>query len=176
MRQAGASTTAIDRLIGLLDGGVEFGSALDLAQAPSGAAAFVRSTFDAIEDGRAHVIAACFTFGREDSIGTMFENIARVVGSHADELSLFSTYLGRHLQLDGEEHGPMAISLICELCGDDDQKWEEATTASVAALAHRLVLWDSILATLVARSGPAHAVPHPATLPVLFAQAETLRA
>ena len=176
MRQAGASTAAIDRLIGLLDDGVALDSALDLAYAPDGAAAFVRSTFDAIKDGRAHVIAACFTFGREDSIGTMFENIARVVGSHADELSLFSTYLERHLQLYGEEHGPMAISLICDLCGEDEQKWEEATMASIAALTHRLALWDSISATLLSRPGAAHGVPHPATLPILFAQAETMQA
>jgi hypothetical protein len=34
--------------------------------------------------------------------------------------------------------------MVSRLCGLDDSKWEEATAASVKALALRIGLWDAI--------------------------------
>jgi hypothetical protein len=37
-----------------------------------------------------------------------------------------------------------------ELCGDDEQKWKEATEAVAQALKSRITLWDSILNSISA--------------------------
>ena len=50
----------------------------------------------------------------------------------------------RHIEVDSEEHGPMALKMINELCGDDDKKWSEALNASKSSLKQRINLWDSI--------------------------------
>ena len=59
-------------------------------------------------------------------------------------LETFLWYLDRHIEVDGGEHGPMALRMIADLCGDDDRKWAEAEEAAVFALQSRLRLWDGI--------------------------------
>jgi hypothetical protein len=53
-------------------------------------------------------------------------------------------YLERHIELDGEEHGPMAVQMMHELCKNDSIRWEEASVHAQQALEHRLRLWDFI--------------------------------
>jgi hypothetical protein len=59
-------------------------------------------------------------------------------------LSRFQYYLQRHIELDGDHHGPLAQRLLSSLCGDSDEHWERATAAALAALQSRHRLWDSI--------------------------------
>ncbi len=54
-------------------------------------------------------------------------------------------YLERHIELDGDHHGPMGERLLRVLCGDDDQKWEEAFQSAQRALEVRIALWDGVL-------------------------------
>ena len=65
-----------------------------------------------------------------------------------DTLIKFIYYLERHIELDGGEHGPLALQLISDLCGDDDQKWSEVESTAVNSLIARKKLWDSILSQL----------------------------
>ena len=59
-------------------------------------------------------------------------------------LEEFKYYLERHIELDGDDHGPMAARLLKSLCGDDKAKWEKAEKAAVDCLVARRQLWDGI--------------------------------
>jgi hypothetical protein len=71
---------------------------------------------------------------------------ARPVSPGKDLLLL---YLDRHVELDAGSHGPMAAELLMHLCGNDEQKWAEATVAGEAALIARHKMWDAVAKELV---------------------------
>ena len=105
----------------------------------------MKFTFEVIESNKTHVVAAVFTFGREDLIPDMFIEMIKNINNDSDlDLSHLIYYLERHIEVDAGEHGPMALKMIQELCGDDQVKWEEALVASKTALNHRIALWDGI--------------------------------
>jgi pyrroloquinoline quinone (PQQ) biosynthesis protein C len=146
MQSCGASTASVDQLLASLARGSALSEAL--APAPAEAAAFVRSTFAVIATGDVHRIAAAFTFGREDLIPEMFSAFVRELdGQMPGRIAPFRYYLERHIEVDGDEHGPMALAMLRELC-PTTRHWEEARVSAEAALEARLALWDSIHARL----------------------------
>ena len=50
--------------------------------------------------------------------------------------------------MDGEDHGPLALNMIADLCGEDVALWQEAGQAAEEALRARLELWDGILQSI----------------------------
>ena len=108
--------------------------------------AFLDFTFRVIEEGKPHQIAAAFTFGREDLIPAMFTEILKELEQNFpnNDLSKLIYYFERHIELDADEHGPMAMKMIEQLCGSDDKKWQEVEEVSILALEHRIQLWDAI--------------------------------
>lgn len=108
--------------------------------------AFLDFTFRVIEEGDPHQIAAAFTFGREDLIPEMFTEILRnFQESFPDtDLSPLIYYFERHIELDADEHGPMAMQMIEELCGGDQKKWKEMEEVALMSLERRIGLWEAI--------------------------------
>ena len=147
MHACGASSAAIDDVVARIAAGTPIAKAL--SDAPPAAAAFARTTFAFIETGKLHIIASAFTFGREDLIPDLFRGFLRDQDERLNgQLSLFRWYLDRHIEVDGDEHGPLSLKMIQNLCGEDQQKWSEATHAAIAAVEARLLFWDAITATL----------------------------
>jgi len=147
MREAGADTSAIDRLIGELRTGRPVPEAMVAAGVPAPSAEFAATTWRFIDDGRVHCQAAAFAFGREDLIPDMFQQVV-AVNDEVRSLNTFVDYLARHIEVDGEEHTPMAMQMLADLCGDDDAKWRECAETVNIALAARARLWDGILAAI----------------------------
>jgi hypothetical protein len=145
MRQARANTAPIDAFIELLRAGKPVVHAVKDAGVPAPAAEFVTATWEIIEHAPVHCQAAAFAFGREDLIPDMFDQVA-AVNAELGQLSLFVDYLKRHIQVDSEEHTPMAMQMLADLCGDDSRKWLQCEETVNAALAARTRFWDGILA------------------------------
>ena len=157
MLQCGASTATADTLIALIRSGVEPSLAIEQCGAPAEAVAFVRDTFYILKGSELHAVAAAFTFGREDLIPEMFKGFVRDLNQDLHgQLSTFIWYLERHIEVDGGKHGPMALRMVSDLCGDDGTKWAEAERAAVFALESRIRLWNGIAQRIAsARTGPA---------------------
>jgi len=151
MSEAGADTTTIDAFIALVRAGATVEAALVEASVPAPAAAFVALTWDIIATAPVHCQAAAFAFGREDLIPDMFQQVV-TVNESVGGLDTFVDYLARHIEVDGEEHTPMAMQMLADLCGDDDAKWDECAVTVTRALQARAKLWDGILAAIGERS------------------------
>ncbi|WP_397381870.1 DUF3050 domain-containing protein [Prosthecobacter sp.] len=145
MQEAGAKTGMMDHFIRELESGKTVAEALDRAGVPVAVGAFVRHTFEVIERGRPHEIAAAFTYGREDLIPEMFTQLVHgLEHQFPGKVATLRYYLDRHIALDGDEHGEMGRQMVALLCEGNARLEQEATQAAVAALRSRIKLWDGI--------------------------------
>lgn len=145
MQETGANTVQMDRFIHELESGKTVVEALEQTGVTTSVAAFVRQTFEVIERGRPHEIAAAFTYGREDLIPEMFTQLVHgLENQFPSRLDTLRYYLDRHIALDGDEHGEMGRQMVALLCEGDSRREHEATQAAVDALRSRNLLWDGI--------------------------------
>lgn len=147
MREVGANTTPICNLLENLarrPGDLPFVPEV----APDAARQFMGTTFTLIREGSLHAMAAAFTFGREDVIPGVFRKLVKDMDRLSGKLNKFVWYLDRHIEIDGEDHGPLSLRMVTDLCGGAQERWDEAATAAEGALRARLSLWDGILAEI----------------------------
>lgn len=149
MHEVGANTTPITEFLEVVrTQGLD--AALEAPMVPAPSRTFMRNTFALLSEGKAHQVAASFSFGRENAIPGMFHSLLSKLAVGEDRAPIFHYYLKRHAELDGDEHGPAALRLVATLCGDDPSKIDEAVTAAKAALESRARFWDGVVAALTA--------------------------
>lgn len=151
MQQIDADTIQIKNLITHLQNGLLINEALNKVKLNNETLKFVNFTFKIIETNQAHKIAAAFTFGREDVIPDMFFQIINQSKADQNTANKLIYYLNRHIELDGDEHGPLSLKMIEELCGKDVTKWNDVLEVSKQALQFRIELWDGIYKLIVAK-------------------------
>ena len=144
MERAGANTAEIRSVVDRVARTPR--AEVDLGGVPGAARAFVETTFRVIRTGSLAAQAGAFTVGREDAIPGMFRALVRDLnGDMGGDLSQFVWYLERHIEVDGDEHGPLSLRMVADLCADNPALWEEAAVAAEEAIRARLALWDGIL-------------------------------
>ena len=145
MREVGANTDPIIGFIEELPPGADHHTALKLlkdSKLPPAAVNFAQVTLDSARSDLPSA-AANFLLGREDLVPDMF---TRLLPQISPELCpMFHFYLQRHIEIDGEEHGPMARELLTHICGDREELWEAAFASARHALQSRVQLWDAVV-------------------------------
>lgn len=120
-------------------------AALETVCIPLPAKKFLQTTFKFIDSGKPHVVAAAFALGREHIIPEMFRALLEKMGISREDAEVFHYYLDRHIQLDGDHHGPMSLRMLELLCGEDPGKIAEAEAAALEAINARIEFWDGVL-------------------------------
>lgn len=145
MQEAGASTDMIEAFIQKLRNGASFETALHMLDQSDSVKHFLKVNYAAVQKDQPHQIAAYFTLGREELIPDLFRQLVNdLIKSKPGELQTLEYYFERHIHLDEDHHGPLAMKMLDHLCGNDPVKWEETKLAAIEALEARKVLWDGI--------------------------------
>lgn len=142
MKEVGASAA------GLFDFLPEF----QLETLRPGVREFVAENLRLAREGDPVEVASAFFFGREKLIPGMFSSMVDVLKGEAVEAPTFLYYLERHIEVDAEEHGPLAMRCLDELIAGSKEKEALAMRAGLNALYLRKQLWDHCLETMPALS------------------------
>lgn len=154
MDQIGADNRNINKLLKLLKSEGNLTNSLNEIPIDARLKQFVEFTFNIIDTKKPHQIAAAFTFGREDVIPDMFIEILNNADADNNSYHKLIYYLQRHIELDGDEHGPLSLQMIAELCGEDKLKWTETLSVAKQALQKRIDLWDAINDLILLKKNP----------------------
>jgi hypothetical protein len=140
-----APTTAIDNFVENLRGGQTVSVALKQAQIPETVKRFVSFNHELAVNGSASEVAAAFCFGREDIIPDMFQRLLSGFKSAGMTVPRLQHYIERHIELDGDHHGPLSHALVNRVCGTSELSVQEAIIAAQNSITHRIALWDGVL-------------------------------
>ena len=145
MKEIGATTDQIYSFIDMIDERKNFEEVIFSSSIDQNIKSFLSFTFNIIESNEVHKIAAAFTFGRENVIPDMFIKIVKKISKENDLRSKkFIYYLERHIELDGNNHGPIALKMINNLCGEDISKWDDVIDIAKKSMEMRIKLWNHI--------------------------------
>ncbi|MFO0977820.1 MAG: DUF3050 domain-containing protein [Planctomycetaceae bacterium] len=147
MAEIGAPADRIDSLTAALRDGRSLEDALAGSGAPEHVVRFVQFTHEIASSGAACDVASVFCFGREDVIPDMFQRLLEAFETSGMQIPRLSYYIRRHIELDGDQHGPLTRQMVRAVC-QSEQDVESAIRAARTALEMRIQLWDGVVKTL----------------------------
>ena len=151
MADVGASTRQFDKFRSLARVGTSVEAAMMRTGVPPHVQAFVAHTMALAQSGSTEEVLAAFFYGREDIIPEMFGRLKKTLPAASNDnnpLRHFTYYIDRHIELDGDSHGPMGRELLEGLVADSPQRDERALRAACNSIKARIELWNGTLSTL----------------------------
>jgi Protein of unknown function (DUF3050) len=151
MADVGASTRQFEMFRSLARVGTSVEAGLVRTGVPPHVRAFVVHTMTLAQSGSTEEVLAAFFYGREDIIPEMFSRLQKtVLGTKLDKdrLRHFIYHIERHIELDGDSHGPMGRELLEGLVADSPQRNERALRAACNSIQARIELWNGTLSML----------------------------
>ncbi|MEQ1802888.1 MAG: DUF3050 domain-containing protein [Gammaproteobacteria bacterium] len=153
MREVGAPSAVFEGVISELRRGAPLEDAIPAEAIPDFVRGFVTTTMDSALRRSTLEVMASFFYGRENVIPAMFQGLLDDWGLPAASAPRFVYYLERHIQLDGDAHGPAASRLVASLLGRDPAALDSTRRAAAGALRARHLLWDGTLQLVRAQQG-----------------------
>jgi DUF3050 family protein len=148
MTEIGADLGAFDELLRKISAGASLREAIARsANLPEAARAFLRVSAAVLEEPLV-VRAAVFVRAREAIIPGIFAPLSRSLKARGLACPTLIAYLDRHIEVDGEDHGPRAQALLDRLLLREPEHRLRAERLADQALAARRDLWDALAAEL----------------------------
>jgi hypothetical protein len=148
MREVGADTTEFEHFLQLVAHGIDAGDALHAVGAPEHVRTFVNHTLRVAAREPTLAVMASFFHGRENVIPRMFTALLQRWNIAERQAPMFVFYLKRHIEVDGESHGPMAHQIIERATADDPMRHDVVVRAAIEAITARIALWDGVRESL----------------------------
>ena len=149
MREIGADTAQFERFLALVGDGMEAADALHTIGAPEHVRNFVGHTLRVASEEPTLSVMANFFHGRENVIPRMFNALLANWQIGEEQAPMFVFYLKRHIEVDGESHGPMAHQIIEGAIGRNSERRAIVMQAAIESIRARLALWDGVHASLL---------------------------
>ena len=124
---------------------VSWAEAIQNPQVPDPAKFFMTQTKQFVDSDKPWIICAALALGREDLLPEQFQSVLNQLEAARIPSDTFKWYLTRHVEVDGNEHGPAARKLLEELCDGYTDREQEATDAALLAIHARERYWDLIM-------------------------------
>jgi hypothetical protein len=87
----------------------------------------------------------------------MFERLLALWANAKAEVPHFAYYLTRHIELDGDSHGPWSQEMLTTLAGQSESNWQEASSAAkqrdYLCMASRKYIYTVVVASRAASAG-----------------------
>ena len=149
MREVGADTKQFEHFLALVASGIDPVDAMHAAGVPEHVRSFVSHTLRTAAHASTLTVMASFFHGRESVIPQMFTALLKRWQIPDDRAPMFVFYLKRHIEVDGESHGPMAQKIIERATADDDAGQELVMHAAIESVRARIALWDGVRLSLL---------------------------
>ena len=148
MREVGADTSQIEEFVDLIRANIDVEVALRMVNAPQPVQNFVLATMETVRNGSVFDVLGSFLYGREDAIPQMFKTLLTDWSVPPEETPTFVYYLQRHIELDGDSHGPAAQRLVSDLAQGNANRLQQIRQAGISAIEDRIALWDALESAL----------------------------
>lgn len=125
-----------------------FDVAMQVPGVPQPAKQFMAFTFELIADNKAHLLSAALAYGRESLLPELFRSLIEGLQMSRTAAPGLFAYFERHIQLDEQEHGPIAVSVMQDLCENSEEKLVQATRLAERSMSVRMDFWDAIYSAL----------------------------
>ncbi len=141
MKSMGAKSEQLDKFISRINNEGYDERFLDDVNTSTEVKEFLKHDLEISLNGTLPEIVGAFTLGREKVIPNMFSYILPAIKETASSKHLV-TYLERHIDIDGDRHGPLSMKLLDATC--NNEQLNTAYTTAIRSLKLRRRVWDKI--------------------------------